>query len=137
MECRHLTPAKTAKMNHKTDAGINGIIHVLSTIPPYFSVQASLTVDSILWTYGMTTNFYIWGYFYGHCILGYFLFHLFGRTMEAPIGCSFGSLFPRPFLHILGDGRKLTVVPILLLYPPEIMPLRIRAERAGLSTATN
>lgn len=99
--------------------GINGIIYVLSTLPPWYLVdrwgrRPILLSGAVVMCLSLATISY-WMYIDVHITPQMVV--IFVVIYNAFFGYSWG--------------------PIPWLYPPEIMPLSIRAKGASLSTATN
>lgn len=99
--------------------GINGIIYVLSTIPPWYLVdrwgrRKILISGGIVMAISLT-------------MISYFMFLQVSSTP------SFVVLFVIVYNAFFGYSWG----PIPWLYPPEILPLSIRAKGASLSTASN
>jgi hypothetical protein len=99
--------------------GINGIIYVLSTLPPWYLVdrwgrRPILLSGSIVMCLALATISY---WMYIDVSITPTMVVIFVIIYNAFFGYSWG--------------------PIPWLYPPEIMPLSIRAKGASLSTATN
>ncbi len=99
--------------------GINGITYLLSTIPPWYIVDAwgrrFILLSGAL---AMIVSLSLISYFiYIDITLTPLLVVIFVMIYNAAFGYSWG--------------------PIPWLYPPEILPLSIRAKGASLSTATN
>ncbi|KAI5818995.1 general substrate transporter [Pyronema omphalodes] len=99
--------------------GINGIVYILSTIPPWWLVdrwgrRPILLSGAIIMALALSTISY-WMYIDVSMTPGMVV--IFVIIYNAFFGYSWG--------------------PIPWLYPPEIMPLSVRAKGASLSTATN
>ncbi|KAJ7169771.1 general substrate transporter [Mycena filopes] len=99
--------------------GINSIIYILSTLPPWYLVdrwgrRAILLSGAVV----MATALFA---------TGYWLYIDVPQTAKAVVVCVI--IFNAAFGYSWG--------PLPWLYPPEIMPLTIRAKGVSLSTATN
>lgn len=99
--------------------GLNGIIYVLSTIPPWYLVdrwgrRKILISGGIVMAISLT-------------MISYFMF------LQVSATPSFVVLFVIVYNAFFGYSWG----PIPWLYPPEILPLSIRAKGASLSTASN
>ncbi|KAJ7786197.1 general substrate transporter [Mycena metata] len=99
--------------------GINSIIYILSTLPPWYLVdrwgrRAILLSGAVI----MATALFA---------TGYWLYIDVPQTAKAVVVCVI--IFNAAFGYSWG--------PLPWLYPPEIMPLTIRAKGVSLSTATN
>ena len=99
--------------------GVNGIVYVLSTIPPWYLVdrwgrRKILISGGILMTISLT-------------LISYFMFLDIAAT----------SMLVVVFVVVYNACFGFSWGPIPWLYPPEILPLSIRAKGASLSTAAN
>ncbi|KAF9261574.1 general substrate transporter [Marasmius fiardii PR-910] len=99
--------------------GINAIIYILSTIPPWYLVDR-WGRRPILLSGAAVMSLAL-------CATGYWMYIDTPSTPNAVVGCVI--LFNAAFGYSWG--------PIPWLYPPEIMPLAVRAKGVSLSTATN
>lgn len=100
-------------------AGVNGITYLLSTIPPWYMVdrwgrRPILLSGAVMMTISLS-------------LISYFLFLEIKATPKLVV--TFVMIYNAAFGYSWG--------PIPWLYPPEILPLSIRAKGASLSTATN
>ncbi|KAJ7103641.1 general substrate transporter [Mycena belliarum] len=99
--------------------GINSIIYILSTLPPWYLVdrwgrRAILLSGAVVMGTALVGT-------------GYFMYIDVPQTAKAVVACVI--IFNAAFGYSWG--------PLPWLYPPEIMPLTIRAKGVSLSTATN
>jgi len=99
--------------------GINSVIYVLSTIPPWYLVdrwgrRAILLSGAAVMTIAL-------------CATGWWMYIGVPQTPRAVVICVI--IYNAAFGYSWG--------PIPWLYPPEIMPLTIRAKGVSLSTSTN
>ncbi|KAJ7630825.1 general substrate transporter [Roridomyces roridus] len=99
--------------------GINSIIYVLSTLPPWYLVdrwgrRMILLSGAVVMALALVAT-------------GYWLYIDIPQTAKAVVVCVI--IFNAAFGYSWG--------PLPWLYPPEIMPLTIRAKGVSLSTATN
>ncbi|KAF5336225.1 hypothetical protein D9758_014341 [Tetrapyrgos nigripes] len=99
--------------------GINAIIYLLSTLPPWYLVdrwgrRPILLSGAIVMAVAL-------------CFTGYFIYLDRPYTPNAVVVCVI--VFNAAFGYSWG--------PIPWLYPPEIMPLSVRAKGVSISTATN
>ncbi|KAJ7487480.1 general substrate transporter [Mycena galericulata] len=99
--------------------GINSIIYILSTLPPWYLVdrwgrRAILLSGAVIMGTALVAT-------------GYWLYIDVPQTAKAVVVCVI--IFNAAFGYSWG--------PLPWLYPPEIMPLTIRAKGVSLSTATN
>ncbi|CAN6636606.1 hypothetical protein TRVA0_016S00232 [Trichomonascus vanleenenianus] len=99
--------------------GINGIIYILSTIPPWYLVdrwgrRPVLLSGSVVMALSL-------------CAISYFMFLKLSNTPTMVV----------IFVIMFNAFHGYSWGPIPWLYPPEIMPLSIRAKGASLSTASN
>ncbi|KAF7306820.1 General substrate transporter [Mycena indigotica] len=99
--------------------GINSIIYILSTLPPWYLVdrwgrRAILLSGAIVMAIALVAT-------------GYWMYIDVPQTAKAVVACVI--IFNAAFGYSWG--------PLPWLYPPEIMPLTIRAKGVSLSTATN
>lgn len=99
--------------------GINGIIYVLSTVPPWYLVdrwgrRRILISGGLIMSLALT-------------LISYFMF------LDIAVTPLFVVLFVIVYNAFFGYSWG----PIPWLYPPEILPLSIRAKGASLSTASN
>ncbi|KAB5586195.1 hypothetical protein GE09DRAFT_1166671 [Coniochaeta sp. 2T2.1] len=99
--------------------GINGITYLLSTIPPWYIAdrwgrRPILLSGAVMMTISLSLISY---YIYLDAKITPTMVVAFVMTYNAAFGYSWG--------------------PIPWLYPPEILPLKIRSKGASLSTATN
>ncbi|OQN99662.1 hypothetical protein B0A48_14804 [Cryoendolithus antarcticus] len=99
--------------------GINGITYLASTIPPWYVVD-TLGRRFILLS-GATAMFFALS------AISFFMYINIGATANMVV--VFVMIYNAAFGYSWG--------PIPWLYPPEILPLSIRAKGASLSTATN
>ena len=99
--------------------GINGITYLLSTIPPWYLVDR-LGRRVILLTGAVAMIISLSG-------ISYFIF----------IDVSYTSRMVVVFVMVYNASFGASWGPIPWLYPPEILPLSIRAKGASLSTACN
>ncbi|KAJ7225628.1 general substrate transporter [Mycena pura] len=100
-------------------AGINSIIYVLSTLPPWYLVdrwgrRAILLSGAVVMAFALVAT-------------GYWMYIDVPQTAKAVVACVI--IFNAAFGYSWG--------PLPWLYPPEIMPLVVRAKGVSLSTATN
>ena len=100
-------------------AGINAIIYLLSTVPPWFLVDR-WGRRAILMSGGVVMAISL-------ILTGYWMYIDVPFTPQAVVGCVI--IFNAAFGYSWG--------PIPWLYPPEIMPLTVRAKGVSISTATN
>ncbi|ODV90316.1 hypothetical protein CANCADRAFT_12856, partial [Tortispora caseinolytica NRRL Y-17796] len=99
--------------------GINGIVYVMSTIPPWYLVDHwGRRVILLSGAVGMCISL---------CTISYFMYLDISLTPAMVV--VFVIIYNAFFGYSWG--------PIPWLYPPEIMPLSIRAKGASLSTASN
>ncbi|PFH45919.1 hypothetical protein AMATHDRAFT_70902 [Amanita thiersii Skay4041] len=99
--------------------GINAIIYILSTLPPWYLVDRwGRRPILISGAFIMTLSL---------CATGFWLYLDVSYTPDAVVLCVI--IFNAAFGYSWG--------PIPWLYPPEIMPLTVRAKGVSLSTATN
>ncbi|KAJ7071136.1 general substrate transporter [Mycena amicta] len=99
--------------------GINSIIYILSTLPPWYLVdrwgrRAILLSGALVMAIALVAT-------------GYWMYIDVPQTAKAVVVCVI--IFNAAFGYSWG--------PLPWLYPPEIMPLTIRAKGVSLSTATN
>ncbi|KAJ6509426.1 general substrate transporter [Mycena vitilis] len=99
--------------------GINSIIYILSTIPPWYLVdrwgrRAILLSGAVIMGTALVAT-------------GYWMYIDVPQTAQAVVVCVI--IFNAAFGYSWG--------PLPWLYPPEIMPLTIRAKGVSISTATN
>jgi len=99
--------------------GINSIIYILSTLPPWYLVdrwgrRAILLSGAVIMGAALVAT-------------GYWMYIDVPQTAQAVVVCVI--IFNAAFGYSWG--------PLPWLYPPEIMPLTIRAKGVSLSTATN
>ncbi|KAK2463771.1 hypothetical protein APHAL10511_004209 [Amanita phalloides] len=99
--------------------GINAIIYILSTIPPWYLVDR-WGRRPILLSGGFVMCLAL-------CATGYWMYLDVSFTPDAVVICVI--IFNAAFGYSWG--------PLPWLYPPEIMPLSVRAKGVSLSTATN
>ncbi|KAF8626000.1 hypothetical protein AX17_006723 [Amanita inopinata Kibby_2008] len=99
--------------------GINAIIYILSTIPPWYLVDR-WGRRPILLSGALVMGLAL-------CATGWWLYLDVSFTPDAVVICVI--IFNAAFGYSWG--------PIPWLYPPEIMPLTVRAKGVSLSTATN
>ncbi|KAF8627104.1 hypothetical protein AX15_004544 [Amanita polypyramis BW_CC] len=99
--------------------GINAVIYVLSTIPPWYLVDR-WGRRPILLSGGFVMGLAL-------CATGYWMYLNVSFTPNAVVLCVI--IFNAAFGYSWG--------PLPWLYPPEIMPLSVRAKGVSLSTATN
>ncbi|KAI3596586.1 mfs monosaccharide [Moniliophthora roreri] len=99
--------------------GVNAIIYVLSTLPPWYLVDRWGRRPILL------SGAAVMGV--ALCATGYWLYLDIPATPNAVVVCVI--IFNAAFGYSWG--------PIPWLYPPEIMPLTVRAKGVSLSTATN
>ncbi|KAK1218591.1 hypothetical protein PQX77_018727, partial [Marasmius sp. AFHP31] len=99
--------------------GINAIIYVLSTVPPWYLVDR-WGRRPILLSGAAVMSLSL-------CATGYFMYLDTPATPNAVVVCVI--IFNAAFGYSWG--------PIPWLYPPEIMPLTVRAKGVSMSTATN
>ncbi|KII93797.1 hypothetical protein PLICRDRAFT_36028 [Plicaturopsis crispa FD-325 SS-3] len=99
--------------------GINSIIYVLSTLPPWYLVdrwgrRAILLSGAVVMGTALGA-------------LGWWMYIDVPQTPNAVVAC----------VIIFNAGFGYSWGPLPWLYPPEIMPLTVRAKGVSLSTATN
>lgn len=99
--------------------GINGITYLLSTVPPWYLVD-TLGRRKILLSGAVTMIISL-------SLISYFLFINIGSTPTLVV----------IMVMVYNAAFGFSWGPIPWLYPPEILPLSIRAKGASLSTATN
>ncbi|KAI4521745.1 general substrate transporter [Schizophyllum commune Loenen D] len=99
--------------------GINAIVYLLSTLPPWILVDR-WGRRPILLSGGVIMCISL-------CATGYWMYMDVAQTPNAVVACVI--IFNAAFGYSWG--------PIPWLYPPEIMPLTFRAKGVSLSTATN
>ncbi|KAF8694989.1 hypothetical protein AX14_001926, partial [Amanita brunnescens Koide BX004] len=99
--------------------GINAIIYIISTIPPWYLVDR-WGRRPILLSGGTVMAIAL-------CATGYWMYLNVSFTPDAVVICVI--IFNAAFGYSWG--------PLPWLYPPEIMPLSVRAKGVSLSTATN
>ncbi|KAI0756710.1 general substrate transporter [Daedaleopsis nitida] len=99
--------------------GINAIIYILSTLPPWY------LVDRWGRRFILLTGAVVMALALG--LTGWWMYIDVAETPRAVVGCVI--VFNAAFGYSWG--------PIPWLYPPEIMPLAVRAKGVSLSTATN
>ncbi|KAJ4496382.1 hypothetical protein C8J55DRAFT_496704 [Lentinula edodes] len=100
-------------------SGINSIVYVLSTLPPWYLIdrwgrRPILLSGAVIMAIALFAT-------------GYFMYLDHPETPNAVVVCVI--IFNAAFGYSWG--------PIPWLYPPEIMPLTVRAKGVSLSTATN
>jgi hypothetical protein len=99
--------------------GINGISYLLSTVPPWYVVDQWGRRPILLWgAIAMMISL---------SSISYFIYIEIGATPTLVV----------IFVMIYNAAFGASWGPIPWLYPPEILPLSIRAKGASLSTATN
>jgi hypothetical protein len=99
--------------------GINGITYLLSTVPPWYVVDRWGRRPILLWgAVAMIISL---------SSISYFIYIEIGATPTLVV----------IFVMIYNAAFGASWGPIPWLYPPEILPLSIRAKGASLSTATN
>ena len=99
--------------------GINGITYLLSTIPPWYIVDTwGRRIILLSGAFAMIISL---------SAISYFIF--IDVTLTPTLVVIFVMIYNAAFGYSWG--------PIPWLYPPEILPLSIRAKGASLSTATN
>jgi predicted MFS family arabinose efflux permease len=99
--------------------GINGITYLLSTVPPWYVVDRWGRRPILLWgAIAMIISL---------SSISYFIYIEIGATPTLVV----------IFVMIYNAAFGASWGPIPWLYPPEILPLSIRAKGASLSTATN
>lgn len=99
--------------------GINAIMYVLSTIPPWYLIdrwgrRRILISGGIVMAFALT-------------MIAYFIY----------LELSFSPIMVVVFVVIFNSFFGYSWGPVPWLYPPEILPLSIRAKGASLSTASN
>lgn len=99
--------------------GINGLVYIASTIPPWYLVD-KWGRRPILLSGALIMAFFL-------CQIGYWMYLDSAHTPTAVVVCVIA--YNAAFGYSWG--------PIPWLYPPEIMPLQVRVKGVSLSTATN